>query len=258
MDSELDRLAIGEEMRKQVLSLIDRRERMSEAEWRGAAIEAGLRPGQLQDLLELLGDRELWRKSTDLVRLLEAVAALGAAEYVVFNAGVVRGLDYYTGTVFEARDSAGEFRAILGGGRYDDLVGDVGGVKLPGVGFAMGDIVLALVLGKWGLLPQRILEPAQVLVTTFGGEQVQEALRISRILRERGLRVEWYPGPARLPRQLKYADQRGIPLAVILGTEELAKGVVALKDMRAREQVELTLEELPAEVERRLAGCESA
>jgi histidyl-tRNA synthetase len=134
----------------------------------------------------------------------------------------------------------------------------VGGTKLPGVGFAMGDVVLQLVLRKYGLLPERILEPAQVLVTTFGPEQVEAALRISTSLRERGLRVEWYPEPARLPRQLRYADQRGIRFAVILGSDELAKGVVAVKDMLARKQVEVKLDELPAEIERRLAAPESA
>lgn len=122
----------------------------------------------------------------------------------------------------------------------------------------MGDVVLQLVLSKYGLLPERILEPAQVLVTTFGPEQVEAALRVSGSLRERGLRVEWYPEPARLPRQLRYADQRGIRFAIILGADELAKGVVALKDMLAREQVEVKQDELPAEIERRLAAPKSA
>ena len=258
MDSELEHLAIGAEAREDVFRLIDRRDRMPAAKWRSYASELGIEQSQLEGLLGLLEDRDLWRKSAELVRLVEAVVALGVGDYVEFDPGVVRGLDYYTGTVFEARDMAGEFRAILGGGRYDDLVGEVGGTKLPGVGFALGDVVLQLVLSKYGLLPERILEPAQVLVTTFGPEQVEAALRVSGSLRERGLRVEWYPEPARLPRQLRYADQRGIRFAIILGADELAKGVVALKDMLAREQVEVKQDELPAEIERRLAAPKSA
>jgi histidyl-tRNA synthetase len=257
MDLELERLAIGSEARRSVLQLVDRRDRLSAAEWRQRASEAGLGAEQLEGLLRLLENRELWRNSAELARLLDAVAALGAADYVEFNPAVVRGLDYYTGTVFEARDPEGELRALLGGGRYDDLVGEVGGKKLPGVGFAMGDVVLGLLLTKHGLLPSHVLEPAQVLVTSFGLEQIEAALKLCVSLRSGGLHVEWYPESSRLPKQLKYADQRGIPYVVILGADEMARGVVALRDMRARNQVELAAEQLPAEIERRLAGRES-
>ena len=81
---------------------------------------------------------------------MEAAEALGIADYLEYEPTVMRGLDYYTGTVLEARDREGEFRAILGGGRYDNLVGDVGGDRLPGVGFAMGDMVIGLVAQKYG------------------------------------------------------------------------------------------------------------
>ncbi len=84
-----------------------------------------------------------------------------------YDPNIIRGLEYYTGTVFEARDRDGEFRAILGGGRYDNLVADVGGLPVGGMGFAMGDVVIRLVLQKYGCLPVLKTFPAQVMVTIF-------------------------------------------------------------------------------------------
>src|SRR5205814_6102953 len=104
--------------------------------------EIGLEPVQFEKLVEMLENVEIWKKSEELRRLFAAVEVLGASSYVRFAPHIVRGLDYYTGTVFEAWDQDGEFRAILGGGRYDDLVADVGGKPVKGIGFAMGDMVI--------------------------------------------------------------------------------------------------------------------
>jgi histidyl-tRNA synthetase len=138
--------------------------------------------------------------------------------------------------VLEARDRGGEFRAILGGGRYDNLVGDVGGDRLPGMGFAMGDVVIGLVAQKYGKVPVLGGSPSQVLVTTFDGAGQDAALRLAADLRAAGVRAEWYPEPAKLDRQLKYADAAGIRLALIQGPDELAQGRVTVKDLRARTQ----------------------
>ncbi len=93
-------------------------------------------------------------ESASLQRFFTIIQALGVAEYVRYDPRIIRGLDYYTGTVFEAWDQDGEFRAILGGGRYDNLVSDVGGEPLPATGFAMGDLVASLVLKKFGCIPE--------------------------------------------------------------------------------------------------------
>src|SRR5258708_13214473 len=93
----------------------------------------------------------------------------------------------------EARDREGEFRAILGGGRYDNLVGDVGGDRLPGVGFAMGDVVIGLVAQKYGKMPNLRTSPTEVLVTVFDKASLPEALKVATELRAGGLPTKWYP-----------------------------------------------------------------
>ncbi len=151
----------------------------------------------------------------------------------------MRGLDYYTGIVFEARDRDREYRAILGGGRYDDLVSAVGGDPIPATGFAMGDMVIRLVLERYAGLPLLPATQAQVLVVTFDESMIQASLSLAAELRQAGLKVEWYPRPDRLAKQLKYADRLQLPLVAILGPDELADDVVAVKDMRSGEQLQL-------------------
>ena len=114
---------------------------------------SGSSASQFDRLVQMLSQEDLWQKSDDLRRLFAVVEVLGVSDYVRFAPYIVRGLDYYTGTVFEAWDKDGEFRAILGGGRYGNLVEAVGGEPLSGIGFAMGDVVIPLVLEKFGCLP---------------------------------------------------------------------------------------------------------
>jgi histidyl-tRNA synthetase len=219
------------------LRLIDRRDKMEAGAWRAYGMELGLDPASLDGIERLLGDDQGWRDSPELCSFFQAVEALGVAEYMQFDATVVRGLDYYTGTVFEARDTEGRFRAILGGGRYDNLVADVGGERLPAVGFAMGDVTIGLMVQQLGSAPAGPPPPAQVLICWVEEAARLEALRLAAELRQAGLQVEWFPSAERLPRQLKYADRRKIPLAAILGSRELDEGVVTLKDLRDGTQV---------------------
>ena len=157
-------------------------------------------------------------------------------------------------SVFEARDREGEFRAILGGGRYDNLVGEVGGDRLPCVGFAMGDVVIGLVAQKYGKVGTLPTAPAEVLVTVFNPESLAESLRLAAELRAAGLRVEWYPEAAKLDRQLKYADALGVRFALIQGPDELAAGVVMLKDLRSRTQVAVPRGQLAAALKAQAGG----
>ena len=237
MEGELSSLRISSMKRPEVFRLIDRRDKMSSEEWAAYAEEIGLSKEQLEGLKGVLSNQELWKKSEEMVRFFTAVRALGASEYVRFAPHIIRGLEYYTGTVFEAWDREGEFRAILGGGRYDNLVGDVGGEPLPGVGFAMGDMVISLVLEKFGHLPQEMgLSTASVLVTIFDENSLPASLAFSTRLREAGLRVAVYPEAIRLGKQFKYADRMGIKIAAILGPDEQAQGQVSIKDLRTGDQ----------------------
>jgi histidyl-tRNA synthetase len=235
----------------QVFRLIDRRDKMNDQAWSEYATQTvGLSDEQLVGLKGLLANRELWQRSEELTRFFEAAEALGVADFLEYTPTIVRGLDYYTGTVFEARDADGEFRAILGGGRYDNLVADVGGDPIAAVGFAMGDMVVSLVIDKYGKKPALPASPAQVLVAVFDADSARETLALARELRAAGLNVETYPETAKLDRQLKYADGKGIRFAAILGPDELAAGMVTVRDLARREQMRLARGEVAAEVSR--------
>ncbi len=235
MDQSLADLGVGAELRPRVFRLVDRRDKMSAADWDTYALEMGLSPEQLAGLKALLADGELWRKSEDFLRFFAVLDALGVREYVRFDAQIIRGLDYYTGMVFEARDVDGG-RAVLGGGHYDNLVSDVGGDPLPGVGFAMGDVMIGVVLEKYGLLPHSGGLEGAALVTVFDADRLLDSFRLAGELRKAGLRVVCYPEPAKLPKQLKFADKMGIRFALIVGPDEAAQGQVTIKDLANRTQ----------------------
>jgi len=255
MDLSLTSLGFAEStIRGLVFRLIDKKEKMTQATWEAYAREQGLTPEQVLGLSNLLADRDLWRQSEEMQEFFAAGDAMGIGDYLEYNPAIIRGLDYYTGTVFEARDTSGEFRSILGGGRYDNLVAEVGGGRLPGVGFAMGDVVIGLVLAQYGKTPQIKVAPADVLVTTFSKEEAAASMALARELREAGIPAEWYPAPDRLPKQLKYADALGIRFALILGPDEVREGKVTLKDLSAREQSSFAVRDAVQEVRNRLVA----
>lgn len=247
MDGEIAALGLSAN-KLNVFKLIDKRDKMKADAWVEYAGELGVSAEQLAGLRTVLDQRDLWRKSDECVAFLEAAEALGIRDFLEYDPTVVRGLDYYTGTVFEARDREGEFRAILGGGRYDDLVSAVGGDRLPGVGFAMGDVVIGLVAQKYGKVPPLRTSPTEVLVTVFSAKTVTESLRLAAELRAAGLRAEWYPEPVKLDKQLRYADATGVRFAAILGPDELAQGKVMLKDLSSRTQSALPRGEVAAAI----------
>jgi histidyl-tRNA synthetase len=253
MDGEIAALGLTE-LKSKVFRLIDRREKMSPEAWATYAGEQGLTPEQFGGLQAVLNNRELWRKSDEAQAFVAAAEALGVSEFLEYDPTVIRGLDYYTGNVLEAWDCDGEFRSILGGGRYDNLVGDVGGQPVPGVGFAMGDMVMGLVAQKFQKVPALRTSPAEVLVTTFDKNSLGDSLRLAAELRAGGIPTEWYPEPAKLDRQLKYADAIGVRYAAIMGPDELAKGQVTLKNLASRTQVTLERAALVAEMKARLAA----
>jgi histidyl-tRNA synthetase len=251
MDSEIAALGLTDQ-KAAVFRLIDRRGKMSQDAWGKYSGELGLAPAQTEKLEGLLNERDLWKKSDECVDFVKAVQALGVGEYMEYDPTVIRGLDYYTGTVYEARDREGEFRAILGGGRYDNLVGDVGGERLPGVGFAMGDMVVGLVAQKYGRVPEFKTSPSDVLVTVFDSASLTDSLVLAGELRSAGLQIEWYPEAVRLDRQLKYADTARIRFAVIVGPDEAAKGVVTVKDLQTRTQEVVVRGQLATDLRKKL------
>ena len=249
MDQAFSKLAIPKDIRPRVFRVVDKIDKLSTEAWRAFALETGLMVIQVDGLLALLNNNELWRDSEELVVFFDLIDSFGVRDYVQYNPKVIRGLDYYTGTVFEAFELGGQSRAILGGGRYDNLVSDVGGMRLPGVGFAMGDVVIELVLQDAGVIPARLGAKPQVLVTVFDDETLAASLQAARELREAGCRVVVYPEADKLGKQFKFADRLDVPVAVILGPDELKAGRVAIKNLKTREQVTVEREALVGMIE---------
>ncbi len=178
---------------------------------------------------------DIWESSPELSRVFTILDAMGFRDYISFSPRIIRGLDYYTGMVFEAKDLDGG-RSILGGGRYDNLVSDVGGEPIPGVGFAMGDVMAGIVLKKYGCVPELSTQPAQVLVTVFEESSFIDSQKLASELRAAGINVICYPEAAKLQKQFKFADRMNIPMVIVLGPEEISQGMVTIKDLTRQQQ----------------------
>ncbi|HSF81410.1 MAG TPA: histidine--tRNA ligase [Anaerolineales bacterium] len=256
VDQELASSGIAINRRADVSRWIDRRGKMSPSAWETYALEMGLISDQIERVKEFLQDYEIWQRSDELVRFFAAIDAFGCREFVSFDPSIVRGLDYYTSIVFEAVELDGDIRrSILGGGRYDNLLTDVGGQPLPGVGFAMGDIVFTLILEKLNLLPAFAqLSPAPIMVTVFDDSLLHASFSLATELRLAGLKVINYPEAAKLGKQLKYADRMGVKIVIILGPEEFKNHRVTIKDLRTGEQYDVSRAKGPETIRARLAG----
>jgi histidyl-tRNA synthetase len=237
MKEQIAPLGVAPDRIEGVYRLIDKLDKLPAETWRTYGLEdIGLSVDQIDRLSALLNNQELWKESADLTAFFNAIDDLGVSDYVEYDPAIIRGLAYYTSVVFEARDRSGEFRAILGGGRYDNLVGDVGGDPLGGTGFAMGDVVMGLVLEKYGLKPKLRSTPADVLVTVFDAALARTSARVAARLRSDGVKTELYPDVAKLDRQMKYANGQAIPIAVIIGPDEAAQGQATVRDLRTGQQ----------------------
>ncbi len=167
--------------------------------------------------------------------VLQALGEMELGDWVDFDPSIVRGLAYYTGTVFELFDADRSLRAICGGGRYDALLGALGGNDLPAVGFGMGDVVLGELLKDRGLVPA--VEPAvDIFVATVTPDDGPFARALAHRLRDAGCRTEFGLSGARLGKQLELANARGARLAIVVGPDDRARGDVQLKDLTAQAQ----------------------
>ncbi|MGE5073291.1 MAG: histidine--tRNA ligase, partial [Anaerolineae bacterium] len=233
MNAKFEQFGIVRELWPAASGWIDRKAKMAPDAWLAYGAELGLSRDQLARIQGVLDDKNVWQQSQELGRFFKAADALGIGDYVQFEPSIIRGLLYYTGTVFEAWETGGEIkRSILGGGRYDNLLSDVGGTSLGAVGWAMGDVVVTLLLEKYGLLPKDIsAQAASVLVTVFDQERLLVSYRTATALRQAGIPTMLYPEPAKLPRQFKYADKMAARLALVIGPDEAANGQVTIKDL---------------------------
>lgn len=178
----------------------------------------------------------------DLERLFSLLEGYDVADRVVFDASVVRGLAYYTGIVFEAFDTAGELRAVCGGGRYDRLLESLGGKAVPAVGFGFGDAVIVELLAEQSLLPD-LPRRLDAVVFPFSDAERPAAQALAASLRSRGQSVELVLGQLKPKRALADADRAGAERIYLIGPDELARGVVRIRELRSGEERD---EPLPA------------
>jgi len=191
----------------------------------------------------------------EVEQMVASLKALGVPEKRTrLNLAIARGLDYYTGTVYETLiDAHPEFGSVCSGGRYENLAGFYTKSKLPGVGLSIGLPRLFDQLRECKLLPA-VPHTVQVLITYLEIERRGEYLALGTDLRRAGFTVENYLEPAKLDKQLKYADRSGVPLAILFGTNEAAKGTVLVKALALKEQYEVPRTELVSRLHDLLEG----
>jgi histidyl-tRNA synthetase len=242
-------LGLDEARTAVVYQVLDKVGRVPEAVSTGRLAEAGIGAGTIERVLGLArvenwdglaaaaGDLEEALAAGDpLRRTIEALRSMGLGGFVDLDLSIVRGLAYYTGTVFELFDARGKLRAICGGGRYDNLLSALGGVDLPALGFGMGDVVLGELLKERGLAPPAA-SSIDVFLAAFGEADLPHLLALAHELRDAGVRVEYALAPQALGKQLRLADARGARVAIVIGPDDRARGEVMVKDLAANTQV---------------------
>ena len=203
---------------------------------------SGTNAEKLCKLSEVIAGSETGLLGIEEMRtIFDSVEALGIALTPELDLSLARGLNYYTGAIFEVKANDFQIGSISGGGRYDDLTGIFGMPGMSGVGISFGaDRIYDVMLGL-DLFPKELICSTKVLFTNFGADEQMAAMRVMAELRNRGVATEIYPETSKMKKQMEYANRRGIPYVVIIGSEELQRGVATLKDMCSGEQREVAL-----------------
>lgn len=257
-------LGFDDAQAREIISAVDRYEKTGEEAFKGYTEKFGAIDGaskkKIMAFLKIKSLEELKRaidpaaaagllaaRFADWEKLLAGLGAMGLADFIQVDLGVVRGLAYYTGFVFEAFDRKGDLRAIAGGGRYDHLLKNLGYADLPAVGFAIGDVTTALLLDQRQLLPVLASAP-DIYVMIGGAAERHAAFADIHSLRSGGYRVDYPIKELAFGKQFKAAAESGARLALIYGSEELAKGVVKLRDLSDRTEREVSRAEIASAV----------
>ena len=244
---------LDQSMRKATSRAIDNFPKLKQGDFELTLEDIGLNKSQIDSLLDFMSYslddvRKLVTKSRgadELIATFDLVDELNL-DYVEFKPSIMRGITYYTGTVFEIFDTGGENpRALGGGGRYDDLLELFGGDKLPAVGFAMGNVTMVDFMRTYNLLPE-IKPETEVYCSLMDKKYYSLCSEITDTLRSEGIKVEQQLVEMPFGKQLGYADKKGFRYVIIVGEDEVAKGVVAVKDLKNKSQQFIKKEDLPS------------
>ena len=215
----------------------------------------GTNTEKLDQLEQVLANSEIGLKGIEELRTIFALYAQSTQDgnlatfepsnlQIELDLCLARGLNYYTGAIFEVKALDAKIGSITGGGRYDNLTGIFGMPNVSGVGISFGADRIYDVLAELNLYPENLQSSTQLLFATFGEAELLYALKWAKALREKGLRVEVYPEPTKMKKQMSYADSKKIPYVAIVGSDEMASGEVMLKNMLTGEQQKMNLEAL--------------
>ncbi len=272
----LEALGFNDAQSRGILGVVDRLEKVGEAAFKDYEEKFGVLEQQTKDrirtfaltrlssideaeILHLVRDaspesrEKVGKRIGDFKKIIDGLAAMGLRDFVQVDLSVVRGLAYYTGFVFEAFDRKGDLRALAGGGRYNDLVKKLGYADLPAVGFAIGDVTTGLLLEQRSLAPTFVNAPDVYAVIGGANERVAAFADI-RALRAAGWRVEYPLKDVAFGKQFKAAAESGAKLALIYGGDELAKGVVKIRDLTDRSEREVPRDRVVEAVRDALGG----
>lgn len=244
---------VKDDILEDVSRLIDKREKLKPGDFELAMKDLGLGE-EIEAIKKVLEYKNLEEVDYDslsdegklgydeLKELLLLLKDLGISSYIKLDFSIMRGFDYYTSTVFELFDAKGDFRAIAGGGRYDDLVADFGGDKCPGVGYGMGDVVLSLFLKKLNKMPE-VKKEVDYFIAAVTRDVIPKVMGLATLLRKKAS-VEIDLVGKSLRKQMDYANSINAKKVIIIGPKEIAENKVTLKDMVSGEEEKINVKDL--------------
>ena len=253
LEEVLGSLAIEGEIFAQTCVIVDKMDKLPEDVVQAQLTDLGLSSNSISTILSVLGITDLDSLSfalnsdsealIELQSLFSLCESYGISDWVSFDASVVRGLAYYTGPVFEAHDRAGNLRAICGGGRYDKLIGTLGGNDLPATGFGFGDMVVMELLADKGLLPE-LSNRVDDVVFGMGTELRGAAMQVAAKLRSAGRTVDLVLEDKKMKWVFKHAERCGTTRLVMVMPDEWAEGKVRIKNLDSGEESTVGMEDL--------------
>lgn len=209
----------------------------------------GTNTEKLETLKEVLADSETGLKGVDeSAFILDTLAKLNLKNEIELDLTLARGLNYYTGAIFEVKALDVQIGSVTGGGRYDNLTGVFGMPGLSGVGISFGADRIFDVLNQLELYPKEAVNGTQLMFVNFGSLETAYCLPVLVKTRMAGIRSEIYPDAAKMKKQMGYANEKNIPFVAIVGEDEMNEGKIMLKNMYSGEQEKVTVEELIAKV----------
>lgn len=229
-----------------IIQTLDKLDKQDSQEIKTELINKGLSHDASDQILEVVSQANM---STELQSIIDTAVNLGVPrDSMIFSPTLARGLDYYTGMIFEVKSPEFSTGSLGGGGRYDQLLYDLAGISMPAVGMAFGFDRTVEAADQLDLIPTQ-KSTAQILVTVFDQSFADKSLTIANQFRQAGIKTELYPNYDKLAKQFKLANLKQIPYVAVIGQEEAEQNLITLKNMQTGEQVRLTLTDVIRTVE---------